>query len=130
MWLASLAPPRCEATRSVPSIAAAGATNSFATVSGALVDRMPKGAVLVVAMHYTANGKDTTDRTRIGVRYAPEAPKTELRVGNLQNANFVLPAGALVAALFHRERKKRSGVSAGDAGLDHLGTSDFTRDGR
>jgi hypothetical protein len=55
--------------------------------------RIPAGAVLTLAMHYTANGNETTDRTRIGVKYASEPPKTEVRVGNLQNANFVLPAG-------------------------------------
>jgi hypothetical protein len=55
--------------------------------------RIPAGAVLTVAMHYTANGKETTDRTRIGVKYASEPPKTQVRVGNLQNENFVLPAG-------------------------------------
>ena len=56
--------------------------------------RIPAGAVLTLAMHYTANGKEAMDRTRIGVKYAPEPPKTEVRVGNLQNANFVLPAGS------------------------------------
>jgi hypothetical protein len=50
--------------------------------------------VLTVAMHYTANGKETTDRTRIGIKWAPEPPKTEVRVATLQNANFMLPAGS------------------------------------
>jgi len=56
--------------------------------------KMPKGAVLTVAMHYTANGKEATDRTRIGVKYASEPPKTEVLVVPLQTANFVLPAGS------------------------------------
>jgi hypothetical protein len=56
--------------------------------------KMPKGAVLTVAMHYTANGKETTDRTRIGVKFASEPPKTELLVVPLQTANFVLKAGS------------------------------------
>src|SRR5439155_619876 len=56
--------------------------------------RMPKGAVLVVAMHYTANGKEATDRTRIGVKFASEPPKTEVLVVPLQTANFVLKAGS------------------------------------
>jgi hypothetical protein len=56
--------------------------------------RIPKGAVLTVAMHYTANGKDTTDRTVIGVKYATEPPKTEVLVAPLQTANFVLKAGS------------------------------------
>ena len=56
--------------------------------------KMPKGAVLTVAMHYTANGNETTDRTRIGVKYASEPPKTEVLVVPLQTANFVLKAGS------------------------------------
>jgi hypothetical protein len=56
--------------------------------------RIPKGAVLTVAMHYTANGKETTDRTVIGVKYASEPPKTEVLVVPLQTANFVLKAGS------------------------------------
>jgi hypothetical protein len=55
--------------------------------------RVPAGAVLTVAMHYTANGKETADRTRIGLKYAPEKPKTEVRIATLQNMNFMLPAG-------------------------------------
>src|SRR5258707_3194273 len=55
--------------------------------------KMRKGAVLTVAMHYTANGNEATDRTRIGVKYASEPPKTEVLVVPLQTANFVLKAG-------------------------------------
>ena len=56
--------------------------------------RVPAGTTLMVAMHYTANGKETTDRTRIGIKWAPEPPKTEVKVATLQNANFMLPAGS------------------------------------
>ena len=56
--------------------------------------RVPAGATLIIQEHYTANGKETTDRTRIGIKWAKEAPKTEVDVATLQNANFVLPAGA------------------------------------
>jgi len=55
--------------------------------------KIPKGAIITVQMHYTTNGKPTTDRTSIGVKYASEPPKTELVVVPLQNANFVLKAG-------------------------------------
>jgi len=44
--------------------------------------------------HYTANGKATTDRTRIAVRYAKAKPQTEVRFGSLINGSFVIPAGA------------------------------------
>jgi len=56
--------------------------------------RVPAGATLIIQEHYTATGKATTDRTRIGVKWAKEAPKTEVNVATLQNMNFVLPAGA------------------------------------
>ena len=56
--------------------------------------KIPAGAVVVLQMHYTANGKAAADRTRIGIKYAPAPPKTEVRVVALANQNFVLPAGA------------------------------------
>jgi hypothetical protein len=56
--------------------------------------RVPAGATLIIQEHYTAIGKETTDRTRIGIKWAKEAPKTAVDVATLQNANFVLPAGA------------------------------------
>ena len=56
--------------------------------------RVPAGATLIIQEHYTATGKDATDRTRIGIKWAKEAPKTPVDVATLQNANFVLPAGS------------------------------------
>ena len=56
--------------------------------------RVPAGATLIIQEHYTATGKDTTDRTRIGIKWAKEAPKTQVDVATLQNGNFKLPAGA------------------------------------
>ena len=56
--------------------------------------RVPAGATLIIQEHYTATGKETSDRTRIGIKWAKEAPKTAVDVATLQNANFVLPAGA------------------------------------
>ena len=32
--------------------------------------RLPAGSTLIFQMHYTTNGKATTDRTRIGVKFA------------------------------------------------------------
>jgi hypothetical protein len=55
--------------------------------------KIPAGAVLLLQMHYTANGKAAADRTRIGIKYASAPPKTEVRVVALANQNFVLKAG-------------------------------------
>ena len=56
--------------------------------------RVPAGSTLIIQEHYTATGKETTDRTRIGIKWAKEAPKTAVDVATLQNTNFVLPAGS------------------------------------
>ncbi len=55
--------------------------------------KIPKGAIITVQMHYTTNGKPSSDRTSIGLKYASEPPKTELVVVPLSTANFVLKAG-------------------------------------
>lgn len=56
--------------------------------------RVPAGSTLIIQEHYTATGKATTDRTRVGVKWAKEAPKTAVDVATLVNQNFVLPAGS------------------------------------
>jgi hypothetical protein len=56
--------------------------------------KIPAGATLVFQMHYTASGKATTDRSKVGVVFAKAPPRKEVAVAALQNANFTLPAGA------------------------------------
>jgi mono/diheme cytochrome c family protein len=56
--------------------------------------RLPAGYSLVFQMHYTTYGKATTDRTRIGLKFAKEAPKTVLNVAAMLNTGFKIPAGA------------------------------------
>ena len=56
--------------------------------------KIPAGATLVFQMHYTAGGKPTTDRSRIGMVFAKEPPRQQVMIAALQNANFTLPAGA------------------------------------
>jgi len=55
--------------------------------------RLTPGSTLVFQMHYTANGKATTDRTKIGFVFAKTPPKTEVNIAALLNQNFTLPAG-------------------------------------
>ena len=61
--------------------------------------RIPAGATLVFQMHYTAGNKPTTDRSRIGLVFAREKPRQEVRVVALLNGNFTLPAGAASVAV-------------------------------
>jgi thiol-disulfide isomerase/thioredoxin len=56
--------------------------------------KLPKGSDLVFQIHYTPNGKATTDRTRIGVVFAKEKPRYEVRVSEVSNRTFSIPPGA------------------------------------
>jgi mono/diheme cytochrome c family protein len=55
--------------------------------------KLPAGTTLVFQMHYTTYGKASTDRTRIGVRYATAPPTTQLRWASLANGALHIPAG-------------------------------------
>lgn len=56
--------------------------------------RLPAGSSLVFQMHYTPTGQPTTDRTRIGLVFARERPKTVLQVAALINGSLHVPPGA------------------------------------
>jgi hypothetical protein len=55
--------------------------------------KLPAGSTLIFQVHYTAIGKVTTDRTRLGVRFAKTVPRTELRWASLANGSLHIPAG-------------------------------------
>ena len=52
------------------------------------------GSTIVLQMHYTPSGKETTDRTKVGFIFAKQAPEREMRLGTLINGQFTIPAGA------------------------------------
>jgi len=56
--------------------------------------RLPKGSSLVFQMHYTTIGEETSDRTRLGIIFAKEPPKTPLTSLALINGGLRIPAGA------------------------------------
>jgi mono/diheme cytochrome c family protein len=56
--------------------------------------RLPKGSSLVFQMHYTTIGKETTDRTKLGMIFAKEPPKIPLSGTALINGGLHIPAGA------------------------------------
>src|SRR5262245_35529682 len=56
--------------------------------------RLPPGGVIHLQMHYTANGKEGTDRTRVGMIFAKAPPAQEMRVSQFINGRFTIPAGA------------------------------------
>ena len=51
------------------------------------------GSDIVFQLHYTPNGKATTDRTKIGIIFAKEEPKSQLKGGNSASYNFKIPPG-------------------------------------
>ena len=55
---------------------------------------LPKGAKLRFQMHYTPNGTATTDSTRIGVIFAKEPPRHEVKVAGIANGRISIPPHA------------------------------------
>jgi thiol-disulfide isomerase/thioredoxin/mono/diheme cytochrome c family protein len=59
-----------------------------------LAKKLPKGSDIVFQIHYTPNGKATTDQTRFAMVFAKEAPRQEVKVAGIANTLFQIPAGA------------------------------------
>jgi hypothetical protein len=51
------------------------------------------GSDIILQMHYTANGKEATDRTRIGLVFATELPKERIYTLVAATNKFAIPAG-------------------------------------
>jgi hypothetical protein len=56
--------------------------------------RLEASGTIELQMHYTTNGTASTDRSRVGVIYAKEEPKHEIRATAFYNGGLVLPPGA------------------------------------
>jgi hypothetical protein len=55
---------------------------------------IPKGSDIVFSMHYTPTGKETTDRSKVGLVFAKAPPKVRYFTANVPGAqNLVIPAG-------------------------------------
>ncbi len=55
--------------------------------------KMPKGSTILLQMHYTPNGVETTDQTRIGIVLAKEPVQREVHTIGVFNNRFLLPPG-------------------------------------
>jgi len=55
---------------------------------------LPAGGVFVFQMHYTPNGKATTDATEMGLYLSPTPPAMELKTGAASSTAIDIPAGA------------------------------------
>jgi len=52
------------------------------------------GSDVVFQMHYTANGKAATDRSKVGLIFSKEPPTHRVLTAAASNRKFVIPAGA------------------------------------
>ena len=56
--------------------------------------KIPKGATIVLQMHYTPNGVAGKDRSSIGLYFAKEPPKAEVHSRAINNMLFQIPPNA------------------------------------
>jgi mono/diheme cytochrome c family protein len=61
--------------------------------------RLEAGGTIELQMHYTTNGKPSTDRTRVGLTFAKAATPREVRAQSFHNGQLKLPAGAADVAV-------------------------------
>jgi len=61
--------------------------------------RLEPGGILEFQLHYTTNGKATTDRTRVGLVFSKDPAPREVRASNFYNASFTIPPLADNAAV-------------------------------
>jgi thiol-disulfide isomerase/thioredoxin len=55
--------------------------------------KLPKGSKLRFQIHYTPNGKATSDQTKFAVVFAKEKPLHEVKVAGIVNTRFFIPPG-------------------------------------
>ncbi len=55
--------------------------------------KLPQGSVLVFQMHYTPNGTPQKDRSSVGLIFAKEPPKHEVRTRSIAQDRFEIPPG-------------------------------------
>jgi hypothetical protein len=67
--------------------------NSYDQWPAGVAKRIPAGSDLVLQMHYTADGKASENRTRIGVMFAKQPPRQAVLSLQMSNDRFVIPPG-------------------------------------
>jgi peroxiredoxin len=88
-------PGRADPATSDRDVLAGYAPGSKPTIfPGGLAKRIPRGAKLVLEMHYTANGTEQTDLSSVGLIFAKEPPKHEVKTRFVLNSRFTIPARA------------------------------------
>jgi peroxiredoxin len=65
-----------------------------ATYAPGTAKRIPAGSKFVFEMHYTPNGTEQKDRSRVGIIFAKESPRHPVDTNILANMLFRIPPGA------------------------------------
>ncbi len=68
--------------------------NSTLVYPPGFAKKIPAGSRLRFQIHYTPNGKATTDQTRLGLQFTSGPPEHEVRVAGIANLRLAIPAGA------------------------------------
>lgn len=68
--------------------------NSTLVYPEGFAKKIPAGARLRFQIHYTPNGRATTDQTRLGLKFAAQPPEHEVHVAGIANPRLSIPAGA------------------------------------
>jgi hypothetical protein len=68
-------------------------TQSYFDLDHKAAKLIPAGSDIVFEMHYTANGTEQTDQTKVGFVLAKEPPKFRLLTVPVFDAGFVIPPG-------------------------------------
>ena len=63
---------------------------------------IPKGSDLIFQMHYTTNGRASSDRSRVGIIFAKRPPQYRVYNTFVSNRNLHIPAGAADQAVTAR----------------------------
>jgi peroxiredoxin len=58
-----------------------------------MAKKLPRGGLLVFQVHYTPNGVEQTDRSSVGLIFAKEPPKYEVRTRGISTNRFAIPPG-------------------------------------
>jgi peroxiredoxin len=56
--------------------------------------KLPKGSMLVFQMHYTPDGVERKDRSSVGLIFAKQPPKYEVKTRGITQQMFLIPPGA------------------------------------
>ncbi len=68
--------------------------NAYTILPDGQARLLPKGATLRFQMHYTPNGKATSDQTRLGITFAKGPPSTEAKVASVASTRISIPPQA------------------------------------